>query len=166
MRVEEDRCPLTSGAKGQLLNALMINAQSLISSCLICLFTSMRSSGGRFGSVRGLRRVWAPGANDLPTKEKKKGGSQVNINIVILTGHRGGERSHVPNSSLQTLPFQHKQPPQTIIPLFQRRAPDELSLMRQHAHSHHRMPYPPTIGFFRWFVRLEHRRVEMFVVRE
>lgn len=97
---------------------------------------------------------------------KKKGGSQVNINIVILTGHRGGERSHVPNSSLQTLPFQHKQPPQTIIPLFQRRAPDELSLMRQHAHSHHRMPYPPTIGFFRWFVRLEHRRVEMFVVRE
>ena len=56
---------LTSGAKGQSLNALRIRAQSLISSLLICFLMSTRSSGGRFGSVSDLRRLWAPGANDL-----------------------------------------------------------------------------------------------------
>ena len=47
---------LTSGAKGQLLNALRIRAQSLISSFWIRLSMSTRSSKGRFGSVSDLRR--------------------------------------------------------------------------------------------------------------
>ena len=55
----------TSGAKGQLSNALRIRAHSLISRFLISFLISTRSSGGRLGSVSGLRRDCAPGANDL-----------------------------------------------------------------------------------------------------
>ena len=73
----------TSGAKGQLSNALRIRAQSLISRFLICFLMSTRSSAGRLGSVSGLRRVWAPGASDLPTEKGQKNQTNVNTRGVL-----------------------------------------------------------------------------------
>lgn len=55
----------TSGANGQLLKALMIKAHSLIVNLRIWVLVSMRSSGGRFLSVKVLMRLCAPGAREL-----------------------------------------------------------------------------------------------------
>lgn len=74
-------------------------------------------------------------------------GETVQVKIATFPNHR--ETLRVPDSGLQTLPFQHEQPSQTIIPLLQHRISNNLLLVRYHAHPHYRTSQLPGIRLTR-----------------
>ena len=111
---------LTSGANGHWSNARTIKAQSARDSPRGGTLGSRRCSGGREGSVSGLRRLPAPGASEL----EWVGG--VSVQFCREEREAGGGRKCVPKGTLERRRLKDEEPAEAVVPLLERPRGDDL----------------------------------------